>query len=285
VRLEQGRDRLLELHSYRPDDAALIVHQIQSADNDNTLELFILDLFRYHGVFAEPLGKRTYKLWSESPLDESFPALRTSRPLVTFDRSRGLAREDIEFMTADHPAVQSGIDMFLGSEKGNCCCARWKSGGKNELLLDAVFVVDCIAPPGLNVERFLPSTPVRTVVDRKLQDRSDLCKKQDFENSLQETHELSILEDNGMKTSLLPLMLKQAHSLAHNAAMRIIKEAIAEMRKIVGSEFDRITALAKVNPYIRQDEIDAVAAEILKLDTAISGAAPRIDSIRLIALR
>jgi ATP-dependent helicase HepA len=287
-RLEKGRDRLLEQHSYNPVRAGEIVRLIRDADKDEGLEQFMIDLFRFHGVFAEPHEKRSYKLWSESPLDESFPAMRTSRPLVTFDRAYGLAREDIEFMTADHPAVQNGLDMFLGSEKGNCCCAQRESAAESGLLLDAVFVVDCVAPPGLQVERFLPPTPVRIIVDHALQDRSALVKAPDFERSLQACGDgggTPFIDNSEFKTDLLPAMQKQAAEFAKEASRRIIEEATEEMRTIVGAESHRITALASVNPNILKEEIDAVRAEIQELDKAISGASPRLDSIRLIVLR
>jgi ATP-dependent helicase HepA len=282
ARLEKGRDRLLEQHSFRFKEAAALVEQINKSDQDRELEQFMTDLFKFHGVFSEPLEKRTYKLWSESSLDESFPALRTSRPLVTFDRARALAREDIEFMTPDHPAVQSGLDMLLGSEKGNSCCALGTFGKESGLLLDAVYVVECIAPPGLYVERFLSPTPVRIIVDHTMQNRSGFYQKPDFENSLQETNDFSFLADTAVKTTLLPEMLNHALSFAQETVRRIIKEATGEMHRIVGSELDRITALAMVNPHIRQEEIHALRDEIIKLDSAISGAAPRLDSIRLI---
>jgi ATP-dependent helicase HepA len=282
-RLESGRDRLLEMHSFRPSQAGEIIRLIREADNDNSLERFMIDLFRFHGVFAEPHEKRTYKLWSESPLDESFPALRTSRPLVTFDRAYALAREDIEFMSADHPAVRSGLDMFLGSEKGNCCCAR-RAGKEQGLILEAVFVVECVAPPGLQVERFLPPTPVRIVVDQKLDNRSDLVKSPEFEPSLQKCGDgsSSFLDNSEMKTTLLPAMQKRAAEFAAEASRQIIKDASGEMNRIVGAELKRITALAALILHVPQKEIDGLREEIVQLDKSISNATPRLDSIRLI---
>ena len=284
LRLEAGRDRLLEQHSFNPRRAGEIVSLIREADDDKSLEQFMMDLFRFHGVFAEPHEKRTYKLWSESALDESFPALRTSRPLVTFDRTYALAREDIEFVTADHPAVTSGLDMFLGSEKGNCCCVQRESPKESGLLLDAVFVLDCVAPPGLQVERFFPPTPVRVIVDHALGQHSDLLASPSFERSLTPCGDggTSFLDNSEIRTRLLPAMQNQAAAFAATASRRIINESRSEMNRVVGAEVERMTALAAVNPHVRQKEIDAVRAEMLQLDAAISSATPRLDSIRLI---
>jgi ATP-dependent helicase HepA len=286
-RLEAGRDRLLEQHSFNARTAADIVRQIRESDLDVTLEQFMIDLFRFHGVFSEPLGKRTYKLWSESPLDESFPALRTSRPLVTFDRAYALVREDIEFMTADHPAVSSGLDMFLGAEKGNCClahCRSRRSPAQRGLFLEAHFVLECIAPPDLYVDRFLSPTPLRVMVDTALKDRSDLFADKDFEHSLSETTEMPVLEDDDLQSTLLPAMQVAAAKCAQGAAIKIIGIARSEMLRVVGAEADRSAALSKVNPTVRQEDIAALRSEIQRLDTAISGATPRLDSIRLIVL-
>ena len=47
-------------------------------------------------------------------------------------------------------------------------------------------------------------------------------------------------------------------------------------------EHARLTALAKVNPSIREEEIAAIAAELDALREALSSAAPRLDAIRFV---
>jgi hypothetical protein len=55
---------------------------------------------------------------------DSSPGLPTEGLTVTCDRQRALAREDVQFLTWDHPLVTGAIDMLLGSEQGNCSFAK-----------------------------------------------------------------------------------------------------------------------------------------------------------------
>jgi ATP-dependent helicase HepA len=41
------------------------------------------------------------------------------------------------------------------------------------VLLEVYIVVECVAPAALHVDRFLPATPVRIVVDHALADKTD----------------------------------------------------------------------------------------------------------------
>jgi ATP-dependent helicase HepA len=77
-------------------------------------------------------------------------------------------------------------------------------------------------------------------------------------------------------------MLNRAAECARLASRHIVGAAMTEMNAVVGAEERRITALAKINAQIPRAEIDAIRDEILRLEKAISGASPRLDSIRLI---
>ncbi|MFZ1839723.1 MAG: hypothetical protein WAU20_13415, partial [Dokdonella sp.] len=50
----------------------------------------------------------------------------------------------------------------------------------------------------------------------------------------------------------------------------------------LGDEHARLVALARVNPAVRTEEIEAIDAELEALRTAIPQAAPRLDAVRFI---
>ncbi len=284
-RLELGRDRLLELHSFRPEIGNRIADEIVKNETDKTLELFMLDFFKFHGVFSEPLGTRTYKLWSESALDETFPALRTDRPLVTFDRAKALSREDMEFMTADHPAVHNGLDMFLGSEKGNCSCAQWKNAPGGGLLWEAWYVLECVASPLLHVDRFLAPTPIRILIDHMLRDKSNIYSGESFNTALCDYDKWHVLEQNDKVMDLIPALQQHADRCAAKIAQSIISQSLQAMRTILSAEKSRIEHLSRINQSVLKEELDAVETEMLQLTKAMENATPRLDAIRLIVLQ
>ncbi|MGZ4989108.1 MAG: RNA polymerase-associated protein RapA, partial [Limisphaerales bacterium] len=73
--LEQGRDRLLELNSYRPAVAAKIVSAIQEQDRQEDLENYMLDVFDHYGVHLEELAPHTWQLNPDGVITDSFPSI------------------------------------------------------------------------------------------------------------------------------------------------------------------------------------------------------------------
>jgi len=284
-RLESGRDRLLELHSFRPAIGNRIVESIAKSEKDKTLEQFMIDFFKFYGVFSEPLGNRTYKLWSESGLDETFPALRTDRPLVTFDRAKALSREDMEFMTADHPAVRNGLDMFLGSEKGNCSCAIWKNAPCGGLLWEARYVLECVASPLLHVDRFLAPTPIRILIDHMLRDKSNIFSGESFNTALCDYDKWHVLEQNKKVMDLIPKLQQHADECAVQCARNAISRSLDSMKTTLSAEKSRVEHLAEVNPAVSKEELITLETEITQLTRAIETATPRLDAVRLVVLQ
>ncbi len=127
-RLEQGRDRLLELNSFRPATAQKIISQIQEQDRQPDLEDYLLDVFDHFGVHIEELAPHTWQLSPHGITTDSFPAMPAEGMIATCDRRRALGREDVGFLTWDHPMVTGAMDLLLGAETGNCAFAVLRLG-------------------------------------------------------------------------------------------------------------------------------------------------------------
>jgi ATP-dependent helicase HepA len=283
-RLRAGRDRLLEQHSFRPHEASRLVTHIRAIDRDEELAGLFGELLRARGVLIEEVTEHTWKLWSQSEVDELFPGLRSSRPMITFDRATALAREDYEFLSVDHPAVTGALELFLGSEKGNAALAFWRSDDDKELLLEAVYIVACVAPPHLDVTRFLPPQPVRVIINHRLVDRTDDWESRE-EPPLQPLATMPVLDNPDVKQRLLPAMERAAAARAAVAADKAIERAREAVRRTVGGELERLVALRADNPAITEAEIQAARDELAALERAIDGTTPRLDAVRLILKR
>ncbi len=280
--LEAGHDRLMEQHSFRPKEAAEIVTAIEIIENDETFKKFICKLYKTYGMIVEENSAHISKLWSATATDEEFPGLSPARPFITFDRVTAIAREDLEFITPDHPSVRNGIDMLLSSEKGNAVCGILQSSKERGLLLETLFVVECIAPPQLMVDRFLPPTPVRIIVNHSCEDQSYLLDESDFEESISPCGPLSILEKQEIKQKLIPDMHHEALAIADEKCSDLVKQAIEAMHKTIGNEVKRLTALHKVNPSITREEIEETVTEMVALEEVINKSKPRLDGVRFI---
>jgi ATP-dependent helicase HepA len=246
-RLHDGRDRLIELNSFRPKAAAELVEEIRREDDDTTLEDFMLSVFDLYSIQVEEIADRTYKLGSAGILAESFPGLPSGGFTVTCAREHALVREDVQFLTWDHPLVTGALDLLLGSEKGNCSLGHAQIGKSTAPQLEAVYVLECIAPQELHVDRFLPPTPIQVVVEGE-----------DAES-----------------------LLAQAQELAEKQVPEIVKRARQEMETQLKGELTRLKELKKVNPSVRKQEIELLVDQHRGLDRHLANARLRLDAIRV----
>ena len=282
VRLEQGRDRLLELNSFRPESAAPVVAEIRRQDADRALDTFLLAVFDHYGLHVEELWPRTYRLGSAGVFADSFPGLPTEGLTVTAERQRALAREEMQFLSWDHPLVTGALDLLLGSEPGNSSVAHWPDAKVRALYLEAVFVLECIAPPELHVDRFLPPTPVRVLVDHAGKDESGTWDAVAFARALKPTDVHALLDLPGLRDDLLPELVERAETLATQRVGPLTTQATRMMNETLGREIARLTALQRVNPNVRPEEVAALVGQQASLAEHLRNARLRLDAVRLI---
>jgi ATP-dependent helicase HepA len=274
--LHDGRDRLLELNSFRPEAARKLVREIENQDDDPSLDNFMLSVFEIYGVPYEDIGFRTYRVGSAGVLVESFPGLPADGFTVTCDRDRALEREDIQFLTWDHPLVTGAIDLILSSEKGNSSFARLQEGAGTGLILEAVYVLECVSPPDLHVDRFLPPTPIRVLVnERGVELNSEL-------KGIRKADGSRILVQPELSEGLLPRLMEKSQEIAEGRIASFIQDARKEMREQLDLEIKRLKDLKKVNRSVRSDEIRLLEDQRRELDENLKQSRLRLDAVRLI---
>ncbi len=279
-KLERGHDRLLELNSCKPEKAAEVIEQVRQLDDDTSFEEFYVRLLDHCGMHIEELGQRGYFLRPDNLKGDNFPGLNPEGASVTFSRTRALSREDMGLLTQDHPFVRGALDVMLGSEEGNATAVIWKGAGSEGILLEQHFVIECIAPAALHVERFLPPQPVRVVVDHAGADQSD---DEVFKQARLRKGDVSKLLDKPvMKKKIVPTMLKKAQEIAESRAAAMIEAAKAAIESRLNSEIERLEDLGKINDHVRSDEIEGMKQQKLQLLEAVAGARVRLDALRLV---
>src|ERR1035437_934842 len=281
-RLEQGRDRLLELNSFRPATAQKIIRQIQEQDRQPDLENYLLDVFDHFGVHIEELAPHTWQLNPQGIITDSFPAMPAEGMIATCDRRRALSREDVGFLTWDHPMITGAMDLLLGAETGNCAFAVLPTANDRTMLLELFFVLEVIAAPHLHADRFLPPTPVRLVVNHKFEDVSEAFRDTAWEQKLQKGSPCKLIENPDIARRILPAMFQTATRLAESQAAMGRQSALKEMNHLLGHEVQRLQTLAEVNDHIRPQEIKLAQAQQDELTSALQQARLRLDSLRLI---
>jgi ATP-dependent helicase HepA len=280
-KLKRGHDRLLELNSCKPGQAEELTRQIRTLDADVQFEEFFIRLLDHFGVQVEDHGARSYILRPGQMITDAFPALPEEGMTVTFDRARALSREDLGFVNGDHPLVRASWDLLLGAESGNSSFGIWKAPGAAEgVLLEVYAIVECVAPPALHVDRFLPATPIRVVVDHALADQTT---DEALATARFEKGDIFRLLDRGVvKRKLLPAMLEKAQALAAERMQRLIETASTAMTIQLRNEIERLEDLRQINDHVRPEEIAAARQQQTDLQTVIADARLRLDAVRLI---
>ena len=281
-RLEQGRDRLLEMNSFRAGSATQLVQVIQKQDNDQSLDEFMLSVFDRFSIHVEELAPRTYRLGSAGVFADSFPGLPPDGFTITGDRQRALSREDVQFLTCDHPLVTGALDLLLGSEQGNSSFARWPDQKTRGIYLEAVYLLECIAPPPLHADRFLPPTPLRVLVDHCGQEVGSAFAPETLARQLKPGDAYPLLEQSELREELLPSLIEKAHSIASCQVPALVAQARTEMTVQLKHEIARLKELQKVNRSVQPEEVESLVQQQRDLDQHLSAARLRLDAIRLI---
>ncbi len=277
-----GRDRLLAFSSFRPERAASLIQSIKFEDNDTAKEELFLTLCKSFGILTEDAGSKRIALLTESLTDLRFPLPRTERPVITFDRATALLREDIEFITIDHPMYAGALDLYVSSEMGTSSFGIWQAPASKELLLEVVFVLECVAQASLHCGRFLPPTPIHLIINHGLQD----CT-QAYAGLIALEHLVvgpihKLIARGDIVNTILPAMHAKGQEIAENQAAHAKERAIASATAILDIEVDRLVALYQKNRSVRHEEIEACTAEKSALVKELSSARLRLDSCRVI---
>jgi ATP-dependent helicase HepA len=213
---------------------------------------------------------------------DAFPSMPAEGMVATCDRRRALSREDVAFLTWDHPLVSGALDLLLGSETGNAAFAVLPAATERTLVLELVFVLETIAAPRLHADRFLPPTPIRLLVNHQGEEVTAAWSATPWDRKLQKGSAGKLIENEEIARRILPAMLQTASTLAETRASVVRDVALREMNHLLGREVERLQALAKVNDHVRPEEIRMAQAQQEELAAVLNHSRLRLDSVRLI---
>ena len=283
--LEKGRDRLLELNSNGGEKAQRLAVEIAQTDNSPQLVDFALNLFDIIGVEQDDLGENSIVITpTGTMLVPDFPGLKEEGVTVTFDRQLALAREELEFLTWDHPMIRQGIDLIASGDIGKASMALLvnKQLPAGTLLVELIYMIESQSPKGLQLNRFLPPTPVRLLLDSKGNDLAGQVNFDTLQNKLKPLGKDIANKMVKMARPNIEQLIKLADHKITGIAQAKIQEASKLADQTLSTEINRLIALKSVNKNIRQAEIDVLEKQrVLSLEE-LSKASWRLDSLRVI---
>lgn len=283
--LEKGRDRLLELNSNGGEKAQRLAAEIAQTDNSPQLVDFVLNLFDIIGLEQDDLGENSIVITpTGTMLVPDFPGLKEEGVTVTFDRQLALAREELEFLTWDHPMIRQGIDLIASSDIGKASMALLvnKQLPAGTLLVELIYVIESQSPKGLQLNRFLPPTPVRLLLDSKGNNLAEQVNFNTLQNKLKPLSKDIANKMVKMARPNIEQLIKIGDQKMTEIAQAKIQEASRLADQTLSAELNRLIALKAVNKNIRQAEINVLEKQrVLSLEE-LSKASWRLDSLRVI---
>lgn len=283
--LEQGRDRLLELHSHRPEAAAELVDRIEEVDVNRDINDYMTRFWDAYGVEQEP-GPNQSDVLHPGPhmMQDTFPGLPEDGITVTFERDNALAHEDREFLTWEHPMVRGAMDMLMetGLGSSSITLAQHPDIKAGTLLLELIYIAECTAPAELEADRFLPPTAIRLVIDKTGQNLAEIYDHDALQGACL-TRKRKLI--GGVIKSLgdrVRTMLNQGDALAKTAARSVEEQALSQMHDTLDLELGRLQDLSKRNTGVRTNELEFLASKKELLEYYLSKSHMRLDAARLI---
>ena len=278
TRLEEGRDRLLELNASGEGRVEGLLESIIELDSAQDLSRFMGRMFDAIGVQQEEQGNDCFLLRPTESMVSQLPGLDPEGMTVTYKRRAATTLEHVHYLSWDHPLVHNAIDMILTDVNGKASMGFIKEPDlpKGAYWLEALFVLDANAPKSLQLGRFLPQTPVRICLDaqgREVDLEFDIHRPIGRKISQQLTKALH---------QPLSLHLETARKLAHQRSNQVQHDALNAMHKTLENDVQRLRDLQKRNPAVRDSEIEFIERQQQALDKAIQQADVQLDALRIV---
>ena len=281
----QGKDKLLELNSCRKDIANKIIKDIIDFDHGKLIDNYLEQVFDVFNIDYQEHSEQALIIEpTENMSADIFHGLQSGRMTITTDRQTALIREDIEYISFEHPMLEEVMELILDGELGNATIASLalKNIKPGTVFIEVYYASECLSPKYLQLHRYLPLSPLRLVIDERFKDLSHLlthdnlnkhCKNVDNKTAqVVITHIRTRVEN----------ILANADETTDQYLSQLKDNAINEHKRVLSKEIDRLTSLQTVNPTIRQDEIDFFKNQINLGKEHLQRAVLKLQALRVI---
>lgn len=283
--LQRGRDRLLELNSYRPEVANTLIEQITEEDDTSNLEKYMESVFDCYGVDIESHSDNSFVIHPSDHLQVGeFPGLDQDGLTITYERDVALSYEDIYYLTWEHPMVLDCMDMITRAEKGNTAVCAIKHGNlkPGTLLLECIYLLEAQASSAVNNNFYLPATSIRMVLDVNRNDKTELLPHTVINRAVITVNKETAHKIVRSQTSVIRALLESCDKIANKRAPAILVETHEHITHSLQTEIDRLIALRQVNPNVRDAEIQYLENQIEAVSDCLDSSRPRLEALRVL---
>ncbi|RUO24310.1 RNA polymerase-associated protein RapA [Aliidiomarina minuta] len=283
--MAEGRDRLLELNSCRPELANKLQQAIAATDGESSLPTFMFAFWDQFGVEVEDKdGKRLILKPGQHFAANGLPGLDEEGSLVTFDRVTALAYDDVQFLTWEHPQVQTAFELVLNESQGTSSVAILKNSAlpTGHWFLELIFSASIPEAPTLGLQQLYPTAPVRLFLDSSGRNMDSKITAQTLNKQLHFVNKKSGAQMVKALRKPCQQLVKDSWPEAENKLNQACAVAGTDICNQLEDEIRRMRTLRERNPSIREDEIQALEQKKENLEKAFAKPQLNIDSVRLV---
>lgn len=285
--LEEGRDLLLEINSCRQPDADQLVETVKNYEQEHNPQDLLEKLTDVLNLHYEQLSDTRFQLVpSDQMLVPFIPGIPSEGCELTYDRDTAIAREDIAFITWDHPVMQGLSDLIGQSELGVASVGILPSKKLRPgmLFVEVLFSLSIQSSNTPQIERYLTNSGVRVVVT--IDNTKNLAKALPSE----QLEQLLTAAPKAVEKTLVKQMSAQINQLvdvaqghAESETKRILDESLKQLKERSSLEQSRLEQLQHHNSSITGDDIQAVKTHYQNIvETLTKFCQPSLSAIRLI---
>ena len=281
---EAGRDRLLERHSHNALEGQQIIESLIAREDKESLFAFTELLFDRMGIEQEHLDENLQLVRpTENLATGRLPGLDEEGVTATYDRATALSRDDVTFLTWEHPIVIETMNALMSSDVGKASIGTFKHRGvpAGTILLEAIHRVECLAPRYLQTGQFLNQQPLRRLLTQAGKDVTDKLSAQFFTDALQSVPSATSATALNKLRPIIETLLPTLEDATHLELESRRKAAISAAADYYGAEISRLQYLQGINPAVRDQEIAALVEEGEACQKALSHSKPELEGLRV----
>ena len=290
AQLQAGRDRLLEYNSCRPRVAGRIADAMRDFDGHNVLPQFIE---RFLASANVDYSIQRDGSWVLAPLDsteiseyiEGLPLGDEEEGMtLTFERELALQREDIEFISHEHPLMRAIYELASTSTFGNTTVAMLKSNAipQGMIMLEVHFRVEAIAPKLLNLPATLPTQNIRVFISEQGSDLSERISSEMIMPHIDRLDKTRARQVVKVRGDVIESRYYEAEEIARAQLADIGEQASARFSQQWSREIKRLKHLQTINPNVRPEEIERLEQLQAQGEQALANLSLVPDSIRVL---
>ena len=284
-KLHDGRDKMLELNSCRATPAQQVIDAIEEASEPQKLSKYVERLCDYFGVEIQTYDDYSFSMHPGDHMrTHHFPGLTEEGITVTWDRDHALSRDDLQYLTWEHPLVIGAMDMMLSGDYGNTafCTIKLPPLKEGSLLLEAIFTPHCAAPKALQLNRYIEQGMHRVLLDSNDTNLAALISGANIDTLAQRVPNKSAQNLIKHTRHQIEQQIVKVEKIAKAQQPIMIEKALANINQQMQTEISRLQGLAKINPNIRASEIQHQRDLHSSLQGYASSLQFKLEAIRII---